>query len=125
MGDFVYLYSDRNKNSGRKSYMVSSVEGSWCNIRKFSGWQLHQLSYRVRQSDCYRIPAPTLNSSLSRYMSDDEGDIDAHNHIELDDATNHIKLYANNHAELEDTNKIKWTPILLLLSPQQVYLNLL
>ena len=49
----------------------------------------------MRQSDCYRIPAPTLNSSLPRYVSDDEGDIDDNYHTELD--------YANNHAELEDT----------------------
>ena len=60
-------------------------------------------------------------------MSDDEGDIDAKYHydIKLDDPNNHIKLYANNHAELEDTNKIKLNPTLLLLSPQQFCLNLL
>lgn len=82
VGDLVYLYSDRNKTSGRNRYMISSVEGSWYNIRKFSGSQLRQLSYRVRQSDCYRIPAPPVNFNLPLYKSDDEGDIDANNQVE-------------------------------------------
>ena len=43
VGGLVYLYSDRNKNSGLNRYIVSSVEGSWCNIRRFSGSQLRQL----------------------------------------------------------------------------------
>ena len=87
VGDLVYLYSDRNKTSGRNRYTVSSVEGSWCNIRKFSGSQLRQLSYRVRQSDCYPIPAPPVHFEQPRETSDDEGDVDISSHVQTTNNT--------------------------------------
>ena len=46
-GDLVYLYGDRNKSRARDRYLVSSVDGSWCNIKKFTGAQLRRTSYRV------------------------------------------------------------------------------
>jgi hypothetical protein len=51
VGDLVYLYSDRNKSHARNRYLVTSVEDSWCNIRKFVGSQLRNASYRVKRSE--------------------------------------------------------------------------
>ncbi|KAL2096322.1 hypothetical protein ACEWY4_008470 [Coilia grayii] len=65
-GDLVYLYADRNKSKTRSRYLVISVDGAWCNIKKFAGSQLRQTSYRVRVADCYKVdntfpalPTPT------------------------------------------------------------------
>ncbi|KAL0153092.1 hypothetical protein M9458_051586, partial [Cirrhinus mrigala] len=54
-GDLVYLYSDRNKSQARSRYLVLSLDGTWCNIRKFTGSQLRHASYRVRLTDCYKV----------------------------------------------------------------------
>ncbi|KAJ8349610.1 hypothetical protein SKAU_G00247400 [Synaphobranchus kaupii] len=62
VGDLVYLYADRNKACSRDRYLVSSVEGIWCNLRKFVGFQLRNLAYRVKRSDCYKVPAARTNS---------------------------------------------------------------
>ena len=56
VGDLIYLYSDRNKSQARSRYLVVSTDGEWCHIRKFSGSQFRSLSYKVRKSDCYKVP---------------------------------------------------------------------
>ncbi len=61
VGDVVYLYNDNNKHTARQRYLVTNVEGAWCNIRKFAGAQLRNTSYRVKLSDCYKVsPSPQL-----------------------------------------------------------------
>ncbi|VDI46836.1 Hypothetical predicted protein [Mytilus galloprovincialis] len=57
VGDLVYLYNDRNKTCARDRYLVVSTDNSWCNIRKFVGSQLRNTSYRVKRSDCYKVPS--------------------------------------------------------------------
>ncbi|KAJ8400992.1 hypothetical protein AAFF_G00389490 [Aldrovandia affinis] len=57
-GDLVYLYGDRNKSKARDRYLVTGVDGAWCNIRKFTGTQLRRTSYRVRLGDCYKVEGP-------------------------------------------------------------------
>ena len=57
VGDLVYLFSDRNKTRARDRYLVVEVSGSFCNIRKFVGSQLRRTSYRVKTTDCYRVPS--------------------------------------------------------------------
>ena len=57
VGDLVSLYSDRNKTRARERYLVVEVTGSFCNIKKFVGSQLRSTSYRVKTSDCYRLPS--------------------------------------------------------------------
>ena len=55
VGDLVYLYCDRNKSRGRDRYLVVLVDGEWCNVRKFVGSQLRNVSYRVQKSECYKV----------------------------------------------------------------------
>ena len=76
--DFVYITSDASKTSARDRYLVVSIDGSWCNVRKFTGSQLRSTSYRIKLSECYRVPGqiePTPKLSR-RYSSDSDENID-------------------------------------------------
>ena len=64
VGDLVYLHTDRNKSCARHRYLVASVDGNWCNVRKFVGAQLRSSSYRVKSSECYKVAA--CSTDLSR-----------------------------------------------------------
>ena len=75
VGDLVYLYSDRDKSRSRSRYLVTSVDGIWCNIQKFIGSQLRSMSYRVKQSECYKVPSHPASSHyfpMRHQESDDE-----------------------------------------------------
>ena len=79
VGDIVYLTGDRNKTRARDRYLVVSVEPPWCNVRKFTENQLRNTSYRVKTSDCYKVPVhasspitPLVYSSESNEDSDSE-----------------------------------------------------
>ena len=66
-GDLVYLYSDRTKHHPRDRYLVSSIDGKWCSIHKFTGYQLRSSPYRVKKSDCFKVPV--LHSTSDRLPS--------------------------------------------------------
>ena len=55
VGNLVYLHSDRNKTKSRDRYIVVSLDGIWCNIRKFTGSQLRSSSYKVKLSECFKV----------------------------------------------------------------------
>ena len=56
VGDLVYLYSDRDKSRARSRYLVVSIDGEWCFIKKFSGNQLRPSLYKVKREECYLFP---------------------------------------------------------------------
>lgn len=80
VGDLVYLNDDRNKSAGRDRYLVVSCDGQWRNVRKFAGNQLRRSSYRVKDSDLYKVPSftvttanrPTMSSNVSDSSDDEE-----------------------------------------------------
>ena len=72
VGDLVYLRSDRNKTTARPRYLVASVDSGWCNIRKFVGAQLRKSSYRVKMSQCLKVPVPLPPMPRSPQISEDE-----------------------------------------------------
>jgi hypothetical protein len=55
VGDLVYLHA-------RDRYLVVSTDNAWCYIRKFTGSQLRNMSYKVKRSECYKVPnqSPSL-----------------------------------------------------------------
>ncbi|KAJ8349524.1 hypothetical protein SKAU_G00246540 [Synaphobranchus kaupii] len=65
VGDLVYLHSDRNKSRARDRYLVVSVDPPFYNIRKFVGSQLRTASYRVRLSDCFKVPSDVSDEQCS------------------------------------------------------------
>ena len=66
VGDLVYLYTDRDKNSPRPRYLVTSVEDKWCNIRKFVGESLRANSYKVKQCETYKVPCDSILNMRSQ-----------------------------------------------------------
>ena len=76
VGDLVYLFSDRNKTRARDRYLVVEVTGTFCNIRKFVGSQLRSTSYRVKTSDCYRVPSEVTDFRPSTVNSDTDSSSD-------------------------------------------------
>ena len=93
IGDIVYLYADRNKHQGRDRYIVISVDNpEWCNIRKFSGKQLRQLSYRVCQSACYKVPShfiPSTFTFTNRHIDNNSGDSDVEEDLSVEPPHDH------------------------------------
>lgn len=55
VGDVVYLYSERDKHSSREKYLVTSIDGEWCFVRKFVGNQLRNMAYKVRKNELYKV----------------------------------------------------------------------
>jgi hypothetical protein len=77
VGDLVYLYSDRDKTKARPRYIVVSITDGWCYIKKFTGNQLRANSYKVKTSECYRIPSETKIIKPQRTLSpNDDYDTD-------------------------------------------------
>ena len=65
IGDLVYLVCDRNKHQPRPRYIVASRDGQWLNLKKFTGSQLRTTTYRIKQSECYKVPQDhVLDDSL-------------------------------------------------------------
>ena len=50
------MLSDRSKTHGRERYLVTSVDGDYCIVKKFSGPQLWNISYKVKKSECKLLP---------------------------------------------------------------------
>ncbi|XP_071089210.1 uncharacterized protein [Haliotis cracherodii] len=76
IGDLVYLHADRNKSRSRDRYLVVVNDGEWCNIQKFVGSQLRSTSYRVKKSECFRVPCQHEQSSglPQQYVCDESSD---------------------------------------------------
>ena len=73
VGDIVYLFSDLSKTRSRERYLVTSIEGRWCNIRKFSGVQLRNTSYRIKRTDCFKVESQVHSKPQDRSDSDGDG----------------------------------------------------
>ena len=78
VGDLVYLYQDKNKHRARDRYLVVSLDGVWCNIRKFTGSQLRQTSYRVKRNECYKVPNTIKEKIFHPSEEDFEMDYSTH-----------------------------------------------
>ena len=74
VGDLVYIHSDRNKSRARDRYLVTNVEGAFCNVRKFIGSQLRSTSYRIKMSECYCVPGDLSETPSPRHPDDSSGD---------------------------------------------------
>ena len=84
VGDIVYLHCDKSKSRARDRYIVTSIDGEWCYIKKFTGQQLRSFSYKVKLCECYRVPStipsgqrPTVTEDDYADMPEDSGDLHA------------------------------------------------
>ena len=73
IGDLVYTINfDGSKTHACNRYLVASVDGLWCKVRKFTGSELRSISYRVKLSEFYHVPDQTeTTSNFSRRYSSD------------------------------------------------------
>ena len=62
VGDLVFLYADRDKTRARDKYIVTSVSGTQCQIRKFTKTQFRSKVYDVKIGDCY----PVISNALAQ-----------------------------------------------------------
>ena len=76
VGDIVYVISDLTKHHPRDRYLVVSVEGDWCNVRKFTGVQFRSHTYRIRQRDCTKVPDMIKQDVLPTDKHELENDAD-------------------------------------------------
>ena len=74
VGDLVYLYSERDKHLGRSRYLVISVEGEWCSVRKFANTTISSSAYRVKLNEVYKVPTTTLEVLPKQQLLDDDDD---------------------------------------------------
>ena len=83
VGDLVYLHSDRDKTMARDRYIVTAVDGEWLNIRKFVGRQLRSSSYRVKNTECYKVPSHTYPNYQSCPGGEDEDETNMNDQYDL------------------------------------------
>ena len=77
IGDLVFLISDKDKLHAGNPYLVTSVDGNWCFVKKFVGNQLRANSYKIKCDECYLVPNECANfSSRKPYESYESGDED-------------------------------------------------
>ena len=76
VGDLVYLISDKDKLRARNRYLVTSVDGDWCFVKKFVGNQLRASSYKVKRDECYLVLGEcdkfSSHTLYKAYESEDE-----------------------------------------------------
>ena len=85
VGDLVYLHYDRNKSRARDRYLVVAIDPPFCDIKKFIGSQLCSSSYRVRLTECFKVPSDLADPlhpprQCRGHDSDDEDDPDTTPH---------------------------------------------
>lgn len=73
VGDIVKLRCYLNKTKSRDRYLVVSIDYPWCNIRRFAGPQFRQSFYRVKVSDCFKVPVFS-NPAMLANKSDESSD---------------------------------------------------
>ena len=76
VGNLVYLFSVGNKTRARDRYLVVEVSDSFCSIRKFVRSQLRSTSYRMKTSDCCKVPYEVSDFRPSAVNSDTDSSSD-------------------------------------------------
>lgn len=72
IGNLVYLYCDRDKSKARSRYIITAIGGDWCYIKKFTGRQIRASSYKVKLTECYRVPCEIQDLKPYLSLPDDE-----------------------------------------------------
>ena len=59
----MYLHHDTSKLKSRDRYIVTATDNEWVYVRKFTGNQLRNASYKVKRSECFKVPTSLLAST--------------------------------------------------------------
>ena len=66
----------------RAHYLVTAVEGHWCEVQKFIGSRLRTSAYHVKRSECFTLPNKLVNHELVnqpssvQFIDEDSNDTD-------------------------------------------------
>ena len=63
------------KHEPRSQYLITSMEDNWCSVRKFVGNTLRKLTYRVKRSECYKVPSEILPAHPHSHTNDNDDTI--------------------------------------------------
>ncbi len=77
VGDIVYVRNDGSKLKARDRYIIASSDDDWVYLRKFVGQQLRSNSYKVKRSECYKVPSLIPVKPPTPVMYDPIEDVDA------------------------------------------------
>ena len=83
VGDLIYSHSDCDKRKARQRYLVVSTDNDWVYIRKSTGKQLRNASYKVKRADYFKVSSTILVSDISE-TADKEEDQDCEQTTILD-----------------------------------------
>jgi len=70
-GAIVYIKSERNKTQSRPRYLVTLRDGPWYHLKKFSGDQLRNVTYKVHRNQLHSIPVPEIPSTSTTVEEED------------------------------------------------------
>ena len=69
----VSIQTETNHAQGTR-YLVTNIEGAFCNVRKFIGSQLRRTSYRIKKTECYHVPGDLSATHSPQRPDDSSGD---------------------------------------------------
>ena len=72
-GDIVYLYSESSKEKARPRYLVLTVNGRWCKLRRLADKRLGARTYDAKVEEIFKVP-DEMDISLPASPVDDEDD---------------------------------------------------
>ena len=74
VGDLVYIHSEGNKLNARARYMVVSLNGNWCRLRKMNKTLYASQTYDLRLDEVYKVPG--FDEIPPSFESESESDDD-------------------------------------------------
>ena len=110
VGDLLYLYCDRNKLKAQSCYIVVSVDGEWCYIKKFAGRQIWSNSYKIKKTECYCIPCDISSPkiiSTSESCDEEQDENQQNNSVPIVMSPIIAKPPNRNHSPVEPTILIR------------------
>ena len=75
-GDLVYIYSDGNKLTPRPRYIVISLEGERCRVRKLNKGLYASRVYDLKVNEVYKVPGFVMDTTPSTVSESDTDDDD-------------------------------------------------
>ena len=76
VGDLVFIYSDGNKLSPRPRYIVISIDGAWCTVRKMDKTLFATKTYELRLEEVYKVPGFNFKDTVNHDETDSDDDYD-------------------------------------------------
>ena len=74
VGSLVYTYSDHDKLAARQRYLVISIDGEWCKLKRFTLHQFGSKTYDAKLNECYLVPVMMESYPVTYDVSDTDSE---------------------------------------------------